>query len=249
MIDKPWYRDFFGNEYFRIYADTLPPERTAREVEGIVSLLNLPPGSRILDLCCGHGRIAIPLAQRGYQVTGQDLSEVFLERAKADASAAGVSIDWVHSDMRAIPFEGEFDACINIFTAFGYLEGEEEDLKVLRQVEKALKPGGRFLLEIIHRESVVRHLRPADVSHREDGTIIIEERAFDLLTSRMEAHVTLIEPGGDRSEYRHSVRIYTVTEFARLFAAAGIPLEACYGGLDGSELELDSRRLALVGRK
>src|SRR5437762_2029352 len=70
----PWYASFFGEEYFHIYGSMLSDERTAREVEGIGKLLALPPGSQILDLACGHGRHAIPLAERGYRVTGQDLS-------------------------------------------------------------------------------------------------------------------------------------------------------------------------------
>jgi ubiquinone/menaquinone biosynthesis C-methylase UbiE len=120
---NPWYVSFFGEEYFAIYGSLLSDERTAREVDGIVKLLALPQGSRILDLACGHGRHAISLAERGYVVTGQDLSEVFLNRARTDAQTRGAAqVNWVHSDMRHIPFVDEFDAIINIFTAFGYLE-------------------------------------------------------------------------------------------------------------------------------
>ena len=151
MNEIPWYKSFFGEDYLRIY-DFLTPERTQLEVDGIVKLLALPPGSAILDLCCGHGRHAVPLAKRGYRVKGQDLSAVFLQHAQAASEAQGTQLRLIQSDMRNIPFEKEFDAVINIFTAFGYLESEEEDQKVLQQVHKALKPGGLFLLETLHRE-------------------------------------------------------------------------------------------------
>jgi SAM-dependent methyltransferase len=216
-------------------------------VEGIVNLLDLPPGSHILDLCCGHGRIAIPLGQRGYRMTGLDLSALSLERAQADAEAAGVSIEWLHGDMRAIPFEAAFDAVINIFTSFAYLESEEDDLEVLRQVRKALKPGNLFLLECSHREGLLRHFQPATITRREDGTLVLNERSFDLLTSRYEGRWTLIRPDGSRQEYRTSKRLYSLTEFARLFAAAGLELRGSFGGLDGSTLTLESHRLALLG--
>jgi cyclopropane fatty-acyl-phospholipid synthase-like methyltransferase len=72
VTTSPWYVSFFGQEYFDIYGALLSDERTIREVEGIVKLLGLPQGSRILDLACGHGRHAISLAERGYRVTGQD---------------------------------------------------------------------------------------------------------------------------------------------------------------------------------
>src|SRR5579859_5025306 len=113
MSDIPWYKAFFGEDYLRIYEPVLSPERTVREVDGIVDLLALPQGSSILDLCCGHGRHAIPLARRGYQVTGQDLSEVFLREAETEAQAQGAHVHWIQGDMRNIPFENEFDAAIN----------------------------------------------------------------------------------------------------------------------------------------
>src|SRR6266702_1137668 len=212
MDETPWYKTFFAEDYLRIYS-FLTPERTGREVDGIVRLLDLPPGSAILDLCCGHGRHALALAKRGYRVTGQDLSEVFLQRAQAEAEAQGVQVRWLQSDMRMIPFESEFDAVINIFTAFGYLENEDEDQQVLQQVHKALKP---------------------------HGLIVLEERDFDLLTSHSHVQVTMLSPDGLRREYAHSERLYTLTELARMLAMVGLHVQAYYGSLDGSQLRLTS---------
>jgi cyclopropane fatty-acyl-phospholipid synthase-like methyltransferase len=69
-------------------------------------LLDLRPGMRVLDLACGHGALANRLAARGCQVTGLDSSAVFLDRARADAAAAGVSAEDVAGDMRQIPWAG-----------------------------------------------------------------------------------------------------------------------------------------------
>lgn len=247
MSDTPWYKEFFGEDYLRIYVPVF--ERTPWEVEGIVNTLALPPGSSILDLCCGHGRHAIPLAQRGYKVTGLDLSEVFLHHAQADAEAQGVQVRWVHSDMRSIPFENEFDAVINMFTAFGYLETEDEDLKVLQQVHKALKPGSRFLLETMYRDGLWLRYLPASINHYPDGLIELEEREFDPLTSRNNVKVTLLHPDGRRTSYSHSARLYTLTELAHMMEAAGLHVKAYYGGLDGSKLTLESRRLVVIAQK
>lgn len=249
MTTSPWYIDFFGHDYLRIYRPFLTPERTEREVEALVKLLALPPGSKILDLCCGHGRHAIPLAQRGYEVTGLDLSEVFLQKAREDAAAQGVSVRWVRSDMREIPFQDEFDAVINMFSAFGYLEDEGEDLKVLRQVRRALKPGGLFLMEIVHREALIRRFESRSWHYGEDGILVLEERCFNLLTGRNQVEVTLIHPNGRRKVYYHAMRIYSLTELARLLQEAGLTVEATYGGLEGGELTLDSQRLVILARK
>src|SRR6266496_1113911 len=249
MSDAPWYKTFFGKDYLRMYAPVLPAERTTKEVDGIVSLLALSTGSNILDLCCGHGRHTIPLAQRGYTMTGQDLSEVFLHEAEAQADAHHVQVRFVHNDMRNIPFENEFDAVINIFTAFGYLEDQGEDQKVLRQVCKALKQGGFFLIETLHREGLMRHYAPQMIRYYPEGLIELEERSFDLLTSRNEVNITMIYPDGQRTEYSHSLRVYTLTELVQMLTVAGLQVKAYFGAWDGSELTIDSFRLILLGRK
>lgn len=247
MNETPWYSSFFGEEYLRHFRT--PPERTAREVELIVERLSLPPGSRILDLCCGYGRHTIPLAQRGYQMTGLDLSEPLLQQAGSDAAAQGVPVRWVRSDMRQIPFEEEFDAVINLWTSFGYLENETEDQVVLDQVQKALKPGGLFLLDFINREAYLRQFRPHRIARDETGALDLEELSFNLLTSRSDHRRTIIDPAGRRTELCWSVRWYTLTELAGMLTAAGLRLQSYYGGLDGSDLTLDSRRLVLLNRK
>jgi SAM-dependent methyltransferase len=247
--EAPWYESFFGEDYLRIYEPVLTAERTKREVDGIVNLLALPEGSNILDLCCGHGRHAIPLAQRGYKVTGQDLSEVFQREAEKEARMRGVHVDWLHSDMRNIPFENEFDAVINIFTAFGYLEDQSEDQRVLEQVWMALKPGGLFLVEILHREGFMRHFSPHLIEHYPEGLIVLEERSFNLLTSRSEVKITMIYPDGRHQAYGHAARVYTLTELVQMLAAAGLQLKAYLGAWDGSELTMDSFRLILLSQK
>jgi len=249
VTDEPWYRSLFGKDYLRIYGPRLTPERTTREVEGIVRLLDLPEGNAILDLACGHGRHAIALAQRGYRVTGQDLSDAFLERARSDAAAAGVDVRWVRGDMRSIPFAAEFDAVINVFTAFGYLESDSEDLKVLREVHKALKPGGQFLIEYIHHAGLLRRYRDANVERHDDGLIVVDESRFNLLNGRNEVRTTMCFTGGRSAEHRHSVRVYAVTELTRMLRDAGLGIRAVHGGLDGGPLTLDSTRVVMVSEK
>lgn len=104
----PWYKDFFEGDYLRLWLGAgesthVSPEATERQIEFIVEKLALSPGASILDLCCGHGRHSIPLAQRGFRVTGLDLSEQHLGLAQNAAIEAGAEIEWVHADMREIP--------------------------------------------------------------------------------------------------------------------------------------------------
>lgn len=249
MTSIPWYESFYGSDHLHAFAPFLSHTRTFHEVDAIIKLLGIPSGSAILDLCCGHGRHTIELAQRGYHVVGQDLSEVFLQRAEADAVAQDVQVRWVHQDMRTIPFDREFDAVINISTAFGYFDSEAENLNVLQQVHHALKPHGSFLVDIIHRDGLMRNYLPFFVTHHEDGTLIIDERQFDLRTSRSNGCMTMLFPDGRRAEYHESVRVYTLTELTRLIEAAGFEIVNYYGGLNGSPLTPSSHRMVVLSRK
>jgi SAM-dependent methyltransferase len=147
--------------------------------------------------------------------------------------------------MRQIPFERDFDAVINIFTSFGYLASETEDQKVLEQVQRALKPGGLFLLETVYQPRVLCTFTPHGITHYSDGLMVVEERHIDLFGSRNEIRITMFFPDGRRSEQRQSIRIYTLTELTRMLNAAGMRLQAYYGGLDSSPLTLESRLVVL----
>lgn len=249
MPDEAWYTTYFDEDYLRMHRSLTTPAQTEREVVGIVRLLGLPPGSKVLDLCCGTGRHSVPLASLGYDVTGLDLSRPLLRRARAGARAAGVSVRWLRADMRAIPYEAEFAAVINIFNAFGYLEDEAEDQRVLDQVARALAPGGLFLLDTTGRDSLVRHYLAADVERYDDGSLMVQEQSFDPLSSRLSVRATLIEASGEIRTLGQSIRLYTLTELDAMLKAAGLRLEACCGDLDGSPLTIASRHLVLLARK
>ena len=246
MSEKAWFESFFGEDYFEIYRDVLSPERTESETEAIASLLGLRSGARILDLACGHGRHSIGLAERGFSVTGYDLSRVFLDYAEADARARGVEVDWVKGDMRALPFDGCFDAVINVFTAFGYFDDPQDDLRSLRGIRQSLAPGGKFLLETLHRDGLVPRFLPQRAEKTSGGGIVMHEQSWDLARNVIDDQITFVRPDGTRAEYSTSVRMRSLHEFRSLLEAAGLPVTSWHGGLDGSALELNSRRLALV---
>ena len=121
-----------------------------------------------------------------------------------------------------IPFEGNFDAVINMFTAFGYLESEEEDAKVLQQASKALKPGGQLLLDLLNREWVVLNYIQNEWRKATDGTIYLEHRELDLETSRNRVTVTIISPAGETQQITSfEIRLYTLTEIIAMLDRGG----------------------------
>jgi D-alanine-D-alanine ligase len=243
----PWWDDHFNELYLRISETILTPDRTAREVAGIMTLLELRPPARILDLCCGQGRHAVPLARAGYRVAGLDRSTYLLEQAQQAAARAGVEVQWVRGDMRWLPWQGRFDACVNMFTAFGYFDDEAENESVLHQVCKVLKPGGLFLLDVSNRDYHLLHLWP-NYWRRHGKATLLEETQFDPVTCRFTMTFTWAE-GGDWRSLTHSVRHYTVPELKGMLERAGLSPLGIHGDFDGSEFELYSKRLIIVAQK
>jgi SAM-dependent methyltransferase len=157
--------DFFRGDYLNVYGHTFSEERAEKESTFVASALELKPGASVLDLCCGQGRHSIQLAKRGLRVTGLDLNPEYLELAKRAAKASKVTIETIAADMRRIPFEDKFDAIVNMYSSFGYLESEGEDLKVLESAAKALKAGGRILLDMLNFVRRAARPGPRDQPH------------------------------------------------------------------------------------
>jgi SAM-dependent methyltransferase len=248
--ERPWYKGFFGADYLRIFSPVVPEERTAAEVNAVVDRLGLPPGARLLDLCCGPGRHAVPLALLGYRVTGLDLSRRLLARAAGLAGGQGERVGLVEADMRRLPFaDASFDAVLNLFNAFGYLEDDAQDELVLGEVARVLGPGGRFLQELANREALIRGWHDSDVVRTDGGLVVLQERTLDLRTSRDLVSYTVLHPDGRRTTLEHAIRLYTLTELEAMLGRAGLKLLEVSGDLGGGPLELDSSFLVtLSGR-
>ncbi|MFA0734827.1 MAG: hypothetical protein OGMRLDGQ_001327 [Candidatus Fervidibacter sp.] len=244
-----WYREFFDDLYLRVYQPLEAPEQVRREVDFIVKALDLPAGAKVLDLCCGQGRHSLELARRGFQVVGVDLSEALLYAARKRAESEGLSVTFLHCDMREIDFADEFDAVINMFTSFGYLESEAEDEKVLGKVAQALKSGGKFLLDVVNRDRLVRDFQAREWHAADEGWLVLEERTFDHLSGRMETRWVCVARDGVRYERLSSVRLYTTSELRTMLERAGLKVTNLFGDYDGSPYSWDSQRLIVVACK
>ncbi len=247
-----WYEEFFGEDYlrFHLHGGEGVEEHTVPQCDFVVSALELQPGARVLDLCCGQGRHSIALARRGFQVTGLDLSQYLLDLAERGADEVGVAVEFVRRDMRDLPWENEFDAVINLFTSFGYLESDEEDQRVLHGVQKALRPGGRLLIDHHNRERSSAFFgggRQYWAEH--EGHLILDNHDWDVLRSRVTMTRTIVAPDGSRRETGFVLRIYSHSEMMGMFQRAGLEWGRSYGGYDGSDYGPDSRLMVVVACK
>jgi 2-polyprenyl-3-methyl-5-hydroxy-6-metoxy-1,4-benzoquinol methylase len=203
------FEGVFDEDYLYFY-ETFLDERTPEEVERIVELLALEPGAEILDCPCGHGRISNPLAERGFQVTGLDATELFLDRAREDAAARGVEVEYVHGDMRELPWRERFDGLLNWFTSFGYFS-DEENKAVLRGFHDALKPGGRLVLETQNVSRIMLDPKPLHIVGERDGDLMIDRWTLDAENARFQTERLVMRDGRARKAH-FSVRWFTPSE-------------------------------------
>jgi SAM-dependent methyltransferase len=225
---KPWFEEVFDEDYLR----TLPfmsADQTLREVEFIEESLGVKPGGQVLDVGCGYGRHAIELVQRGLDVTGLDLSLPLLLRAADEAQKRAVSVNFVHADMREMAFEKQFDGIYCMLTSFGYFD-EETNLRVAEGIGRALKPGGRFLLDLVNRDYVAGDL-PSRVWWEGNGCVVLEEVDFNFHTSRILTHRSIVFEDGRQIEQEISVRAYSLHEIGRLLRQAGFRVLDISGSL------------------
>jgi SAM-dependent methyltransferase len=245
-----WYVDFFRDDYLNVYDHLFTAERAEKEAAFAERALQLNAGAHILDLCCGQGRHCVLFARRGFQVTGLDLNPAYLDLAQQSARTANVALKTIAADMRQIPFQDQFDAIVNMYSSFGYLESEAEDLEVLESASKALRAGGRLLLDMLNREWAVANYIQNDWHSGGDGTLYVERRDLDLATSRMHVKFTIIgSHGGRRESAGHHIRLYTLTETTRLLQQVGLNVTAVFGGFDGEPYAIGTRRMIVVAQK
>ncbi|MDQ7843867.1 MAG: class I SAM-dependent methyltransferase [Armatimonadota bacterium] len=242
-----WQRLFDSPIYFELY-EAEDTRKAVREVDALLRLLDLHPPARILDVPCGYARHAIELARRGFTVTGVDASAVQIARGREKAAAAGVAVDLRELDARRLEFEGEFDLAINMFLSFGYFETDAEHLAMLTGIARALRPGGRLLMEFWNREYEIRYFDRYQVD-RTGEVVEVEEWEFDHLRGRLNWTNTAFFPDGRRQSWWHSIRAYTVVEMRQLFEQAGLGLEAVYGGLGGEPYSIESEAAVFVARR
>ncbi len=232
----------FGEDYLYFYETWLTDEVDERQTELVWRLLGLEPGAEVLDVACGHGRIANRLAARGAVVTGLDADPFFLARAReADSSA-----EYVEGDMRALRFaDASFDAVVLWFTSLGYFD-DEGNRAVLRELRRVLRPGGRAVLDLNHLPRTLATFQLQSFVRRGADVMLDEHGEFDEETRVMETTRTYIRDGAVR-EIRFRVRCFLPEELREWLVGTGFE-QVDLLGPGGEPLTPESRRLIAVAR-
>lgn len=240
-VRRGWWNDYFDESFLEVYGGLLPPDEAAEEAAAAVEILAVAPPARLLDLACGWGRHALALAELGFDVTGIDLSSTLLSHAVARSRAAGLPIRWVRGDIRTLPFSRHFDAVLCLFSSLGYFLVDDEDLSVLREAARVLAPGGRLLIETMHRDLLAREFVEHDWWEGPDGSPVLVQREFDAVSGVSREWLRW-----RGSEKFHEIRVRSATEWAHLLDLAGLEAEAWLGDWELSPFDHTSERLIVV---
>ncbi len=244
----PWWQQHFDAQYLQEYEPLFDPEQDRREVARLIELLGLPSGARILDCPCGQGRHTHLLAEAGFDVHGLDYSDALL--ALARQRAKGRRLRYTQGDMRSLParWNRRFDAVVNLFTSFGFFDAPSDDLRVLAQFARVLKPGGKLIWHGGSRDGVMAKFLSRDWWSVADGTMFGQERRFDPLSGFLEITSTWRGPTG-AGERTHRIRLYTASELAARMRELGLVVETAWNGWTNRPLTRLASEMLLVARK
>jgi 2-polyprenyl-3-methyl-5-hydroxy-6-metoxy-1,4-benzoquinol methylase len=223
---KKWYEEIFEN-FADGYDRQVYTQGTQGEVDFIEAEIGGDRRKRILDIGCGTGRHAIELAKRGYRVTGIDLSETLIGKARAKAAEAGVQVDLIRGDARDSHFEREFDLVIMICEgAFSLMETDEMNYRILANAARALKPGGKLIFTTLN---VLYPLFHSVKDFIEAGGQKIEELTFDLMTFREKIRMNIPDDSGNIRSLACDERYYAPSEISWLLQSLGFRTIAIHG--------------------
>lgn len=252
LPDAPWYKHAFDRTWLRIYAHRDDASADA-EAGAVVERLGLGVGHSILDVGCGSGRHARGFARRGLLVTGVDLSRAMLDVAREKSPHLPGKPNYLRWDARKLPFRGQFDAAVSMFTSIGYTRSPRDDYDTFCGVARALKRGGHYLLDFLNEAQVRANLVAEDeksidtlrvtfrrriAEHTTGGPMVIKDvEAVDARSGRVE------------TSFQERVRLYTREDIDRLLRDAGLEPEGePLGDVFGAPFSESAERLVRIAR-
>lgn len=226
-------------------------ERTECEVNGVIRLLGLKKGDRLLDCPCGYGRHSNRLASKGINVVGCDINSVHLHKAIEYAQIKKLPVEFRKENMIELNYQNEFDAVINMFYSFGFFDTDEENFRVLKNFYDALKPGGKFLM---HTDVNITRIESGkykfdEVRNLTSGRQLRIIDRYDENTKKIYGKWTISDCKGENRTVDYVVRVYSKEEFSEMCYEAGFLKVNTYSDWNGALYDTESEDMIIIAEK
>lgn len=245
VLQKEIPQDWYETAFTGMSAEMAWTERTGSEIDRALTMLRPEGGERILDLACGTGRHSLELVRRGFSVVGVEIGAELVEIARRDAEAEGLEAEFVQGDLRELDYDGEFDIVLNLNDgAVGYFETDEENRRTFGVISRALRPGGRNLIQVPNVLYARAHLPQRSWIPSSTMVELVEHR-WNKKDRYMEGAMIPVKFGeplenlDKRIEFRQ--RLYTVDELRETYASVGMTLERVFHGSGRPKEPTDSQ--------
>jgi SAM-dependent methyltransferase len=235
QTDKSWYKKIWDLEI----RDMSWIEQTVSQVDFLWDILQLSGKEKILDLACGFGRHSFELAKRGCSVVGVDITKAYIEEATRLSEVEKLKIEYICDDIRNINYKNEFDVVINMADgAIGYLENNNENLKIFSVIANALKPGGKSVIDICNAGYAKKHF-PRRNWMLGENTISLSDFEWDSANSIMYYSGFDIKYGDIFKKpdtiYSNPTRLYDINELSEIYMDNKMKLVSIYGNYDKNQ--------------
>jgi 2-polyprenyl-3-methyl-5-hydroxy-6-metoxy-1,4-benzoquinol methylase len=243
MEEKTWFKDWFDTKYYHLLYQNRNESEAEVFIKNLTHFLNLENGAQILDLACGKGRHAVILNNLGFKVTGADLSENSINKAKQYEND---ELNFQVHDMREILQHKKFDAVFNLFTSFGYFEDTSDNEKVIQSIFEMLNPRGILVIDFMNVHLVLDRM----VS---EETKIVAGIEFELHRKYTGFHIIKeinFTDEGINFSYLEKVQVLKKEDFESLLSHNGFSLMHVFGDYNLNEFDENlSERLILIAQK
>ena len=238
-----WIQDWFGSEYYSILYRHRDCDEAKSFLNNLISFIELPSKSKILDCGCGRGRHSIYLSEKGFDVTGIDISEKNISYAKKNEKE---NLTFCVHDMRNLFRQNHYDATLNLFTSFGYFEKDTENNKTIKSTGSALKKGGWFVLDFMNTEKKIKELVCEEKINLEGIDFSIKR----MMENNFIIKQIEVDDNGKKYSFMEKVKSYKRKELENFFAQNNLEVVHLFGDYDLHLFnETASERLILIGRK
>lgn len=234
-VHPDWWRNIFNPLYLKTDADVVDDQSITRtEVDLFSKILKISPEDKILDLCCGQGRHSLELARRGFQnIEGIDRSHYLIQKAKLQAKKERLNIRYREGDVRKIPYLADtFDVIMLLGNSFGYFETIQDDMRVLKEIFRVLKPQGRLLIDVADGGYLRKKFQPRSWEWIDKRYFVCRERSLSLDKQRLISRevITHVEKGVIADQF-YAERLYTPENINELLKKVGFSDITIHGGI------------------